>query len=78
VDGEIGKMEIEGGKYAFARFELGNTEYEEAWNWIYSQWLPTSGYMPDDRICFELYPKPDGDPTEGKCLVDICIPIKAM
>jgi AraC family transcriptional regulator len=76
VEGEIGKMVIDGGKYAFARFELNEDEYADAWNWVYSQWLPTSGYMPDDRTCFEMYPEPEK--KDGKTVVDICIPIKTM
>ncbi|HPR96064.1 MAG TPA: GyrI-like domain-containing protein [Thermotogota bacterium] len=78
VGGEIGKMPIDGGKYAFVRFELDTDEYTDAWNWVYSQWLPTSGYLPDDRTCFELYPEPDPEQTDGKTVVDICIPIKPM
>jgi len=75
VGGEFGKMEIEGGKYVIARFALNGNEFMEAWDWVYGQWLPTSGYQPDDRPCFELYPE---EPKDGKFLVDICVPIKPM
>ena len=75
VDGEIGKMTIPEGKYAMARFELTHEEYAQAWDWVYSQWLPQSGYEPDDRPCFELYPEEEKD---GKMVVDICIPVKVM
>ena len=75
VDGEIGKMTIPQGKYAMARFELTPEEYGQAWDWVYSQWLPQSGYEPDDRLCFELYPEEE---KEGKIVVDICIPVKML
>ncbi|HPF16097.1 MAG TPA: GyrI-like domain-containing protein [Thermotogota bacterium] len=75
VDGEIGKMTIPAGKYAMARYELTSEEYGKAWEWVYSQWLPQSGYEPDDRPCFEMYPEEEKD---GKMIVDICIPVKPL
>jgi AraC family transcriptional regulator len=36
---------------------LGPTEFQQAWDWVYDSWLPDSGYAPDDRPCFELYPE---------------------
>jgi AraC family transcriptional regulator len=78
VDGEIGKMTIPSGKYAFARFELSSSEYEEAWNWVYGIWLPTSGYVPDDRPCFEMYPPAKEGSSKAKMTVDICVPVKPL
>ena len=75
VDGEFGKMEMEGGKYVIARFDLNADEFMEAWDWVYGHWLPISGYQPDDRPCFELYPE---EPKDGNYLVDICVPIKPL
>jgi len=77
VNGEIGKMEIPGGLYAMASFNLSADEYGEAWNWTFGQWLPSSGYLPDERPCFELYPENEAQ-EEGKQLVNICIPVKSM
>jgi hypothetical protein len=48
-------MTIPAGKYALARFELGDDEYQEAWYWVYRTWLPESSYLPDDRPCFEMF-----------------------
>ena len=78
VDGEIGKMEIPAGTYASAYFELGEDEYQQAWDWVYGVWLPSSGYVPDDRPCFELYPPAEKDRTDGKTPVEICIPVKPV
>jgi len=75
VDGEVGKMEIEAGKYMVARFELSGQEFQQAWEWVYGHWLPTSGYQQDDKPCFEMYPEP---PKEGKFTVDICVPVKPL
>jgi AraC family transcriptional regulator len=75
VDGEMGKMDIEAAKYMIARFEVTASEFQEAWEWIYGQWLPSSGYVPDDKPCFEMYPE---EPKDGKFVVDICVPVKPL
>lgn len=75
VDGEIGKMEIEAARYVVARFELTAQDFQEAWDWVYGQWFPTSGYQPDDKPCFEVYPE---EPKDGKFIVDICVPVKPI
>jgi len=75
VDGEIGKMEIEAAKYVIARFELTARDFQLAWDWVYGQWFPASGYQPDDKPCFEMYPE---EPRDGKFIVDICVPVKPI
>lgn len=75
VDGEIGKMEIEAAKYVIARFVVTAQEFQQAWSWVYGQWFPSSGYQPDDKICFEMYPE---EPKDGKFTVDICVPVKPL
>jgi len=75
TDGEIGKMQIAGGMYAVAHFELKNDQFEQAWQWVYGTWLPTSGYQPDEKPCFEMYTE---EPKNGLMPVDICIPVKPI
>ena len=75
VEGEFGKMDIDAAKYVVARFEIDTNGFMEAWDWVYGQWLPSSGYQPDDKPCFELYPE---EPKNGKFIVDICVPIKPL
>ncbi|MCO6477812.1 MAG: AraC family transcriptional regulator [Phaeodactylibacter sp.] len=78
VEGEVGKMALPAGKYAVARFELLSDEYQEAWDAVYGQWLPDSGYQPADSPCFELYHNDPKQHPEGKHIVDICIPVKPL
>jgi AraC family transcriptional regulator len=78
VEGEVGKMTIPGGKYAMAHFEISENEYEDAWNAVYGNWLPESGFQPDDRPCFELYLNDPKEHPEHKHIVDICIPVKPL
>ncbi len=75
-EGEVGRMSIPKGKYAFARFELGTKDYAAAWNWVYGTWLPSSGWQCDDRPCFELY----HETIEGtdRMIVDIVVPVKPL
>jgi AraC family transcriptional regulator len=75
VDGEVGKMGIDGGKYVVARFEISEKEFEQAWGWVYGSWFPSSGFQPDDGPCFEMYPE---EPKNGKFVVDICVPVKPL
>ncbi|SCY45862.1 AraC family transcriptional regulator [Alkaliphilus peptidifermentans] len=76
--GEFGSMHLEGGKYAVGKFLLKKDEYQGAWNYMFSKWLPESGYIPDDRICFEHYPL-EGfiEGKEGR-VVEIFIPIAPL
>lgn len=76
VDGEVGKMKLEGGKYAMAHFEIVAHQYEQAWNFVYGTWLPESGYQPDDRAPFELCLNNPEEHPEKKHIVEICVPVK--
>ena len=78
VEGEIGRMAIPGGKYAVAHFELKDDEYGDAWNTLFGGWLPESGYQPADGPSYELYLNDPKQHPEGKCIVDICVPVKPL
>ncbi|MBU0935494.1 MAG: AraC family transcriptional regulator [Spirochaetes bacterium] len=75
--GRLGHLWIPGGKYAIAHFRLNSSEYQEAWDWLYSQWLPQSGYLPDDRPAFEWFPQEADQSADGRNTVRICIPLIA-
>lgn len=74
VDGEIGKMKIDGGLYAIGRFKVKGDEFQQAWDMMCGKWLPESAYLPDDKPCFEMYPE---EMKDGIHTVDICVPVKA-
>jgi AraC family transcriptional regulator len=76
--GEVNSMEIPGGKYAKALFELDVTEYQAAWNWVYCTWLPSSGYQPDDRPGLENYLNNPDEHPEKKHVVELWIPVKPL
>lgn len=75
--GEIGKTVLPGGKYAVARIEAGNTaDFEEGWNRLYREWLPQSGYEPDNKPCLEIYRNDPKKDKSGRYITDICVPLK--
>ncbi len=76
--GEFGCMELAGGRYAVGKFLIGADEYQGAWNYMISRWLPDSGYMPDDRLCFEYYPPQEKEDDHTRRVVEIFIPITPM
>lgn len=77
-EGEVGVMTLTGGATAVARFELHPSAYPAAWEAIYKDWLPDSGYQPDDRPPMELYHNDPSQHPEGKCVVDICVPVRPL
>ncbi len=78
VDGDIGKTVIPAGKYAAAKFELSADQFEEAWNYVYGEWMQNSGYQPDDRPCYELCLNDAREHPEGKHIVEISVPVKPL
>ena len=74
---EFGCMEIAGGRYGVGRFLLDSKSYQGAWNYMISKWLPESGYIPDDRVCFEFYPS-QVSTANGEEQVEIFIPITPL
>jgi AraC family transcriptional regulator len=73
VNGEVGFFTLHEGQYAMGRFMVESSEFEKAWHYMYSNWLPRSGYKTDDRFSLEHYPKVKEQ--NDKRLVEIYIPI---
>lgn len=79
ADGEIGKMSIPSGKYAIGHFVLDDPiDHTNAWNYIYGEWLPNSGFQPDEGYVFEMYMNYPSTHPEKKHFLDIYIPIKPL
>lgn len=78
VDGEVGKMNVAGGKYAMARFEITENQFTEAWTSLCAGWLPESGYECDERLPFELFHNNHLEHPQRKFILDICIPVRPI
>ncbi|MGN4446798.1 AraC family transcriptional regulator [Bacillus cereus group sp. MYBK79-1] len=73
---DIGLMVIPSGKYAVGHFEIFQDEYKGAWDFLYGEWLPNSGYNPRDSYPFEMYKNDPRQHLENKHIVDIYVPIE--
>lgn len=78
VSGEIGKMEIPAGTYAMAHFEINGDQFQAAWDYVCGEWMPKSGYQPDDGPCFELCLNDPKEHPQHKHIVEICVPVKPL
>lgn len=78
VDGDIGYAEIPAGVFAVASIRILPHQYTEAWHSLMADWLPGSGYQPDDRPCMEIYKNDPRSDPEGMHEVDICLPVKPL
>lgn len=75
--GQPGRLvDLPGGLYATARFHGSPSDIGPAWAWLFSQWLPDSGYRLDRRPCFERQGLEDLTHLPGppfRC--ELCLPI---
>ncbi len=77
VEGEVGKMKVEGGKYAVGHFKIDEKGFEKAWNTM-CLWLTESGYQPSEGNPYELYYNSPEDDAKHRFVLDICIPVKPL
>lgn len=78
VEGEVGKMTVPGGLFAVAHVEISQDEYGAAWDKLMGEWLPESGYQPDDRLCYEVYLNDPDQHPQHKHIVEICEQIRPL
>jgi AraC family transcriptional regulator len=78
ADGEVGIMDTKAGMYAVAGFRGKSDIFRKAYGFLYGEWLPESGYQPDDSPAFEVYtrePENEADPTFS---FDLYVPAKPL
>ena len=71
-------MDVPGGRYAIAAFVGTAHQIEGVWDRVFADWLPGSGYQPDDRPCYELY---RGDPSvdgRGTFRCELHLPVRRL
>lgn len=80
IDGEgiIGKTVIKGGKYVVLHKEGTLDECFSAWDYLYNEWFPSSGYQPDDRGVYLDHLNDPKTHPEGFHVFDMCISIKPL
>lgn len=75
---KLGIMKIEGGLYAIGRFSIQREQFQNAWDFMYQQWLIASDYVPRDACPFEVYLNNPLEETDHHIEVDIYMPIEPI
>ena len=78
VGSEVNVMDVPGGKYAISPFVGKAWEVGAVYDRIFGDWLPRSGFQPDDRLIFELYKGEPYDQATGNFRCDICVPVRPL
>ncbi|MGL4695536.1 AraC family transcriptional regulator [Enterococcus larvae] len=63
------------GKFAVGHFEMSGNQYEEAWQYMYQEWLFKNKARIRDAVPFEIYITEPPKSLKDKSLTDIYIPI---
>jgi AraC family transcriptional regulator len=76
---DVGVQDIRGGLYGCARFDGSSADIYDAWLRLYGEWLPASGYQPDDRLCIEVYGNDVVvDAATGRFTCALCLPVRPL
>lgn len=73
---EVGFKTLSGGLYAVYSYYDTVDRFVLAYDSMFSVWLPRSGYEADDRPCLEYCLNDPAQDPEGKCKVDLYVPIR--
>ncbi|KON88834.1 AraC family transcriptional regulator [Sporosarcina globispora] len=74
---EIKFKNLDGGGYALYPFYDTPDNLNNAYKYMYEEWLPNSDYVPDyDRYNLEFNLNNPADDAEGKCKVDLYVPVR--
>ncbi|WP_041138267.1 AraC family transcriptional regulator [Beduini massiliensis] len=74
----LGVMELPAGQYLVGHFYIEQDHYSAAWDYIYEEWLTTSGYVPCDSCPFEMYMNDHSVDPNNMHLVDIYLPVEPI
>ena len=79
LDRRVNVMDLPGGPCAVATFTGTADEITDAWDHVFTAWLPASAWQPDDRPCVEVY---RGNPTVaakvGLFRCELCLPVRPL
>ncbi len=76
---DLGVQEVRGWLYGCARFAGSSADIYDAWLRLYAEWLPDSGYQPDDRPCIEVYGHDVVvDVGTGQFACELCLPVRPL
>jgi AraC family transcriptional regulator len=74
----IGVTDLYGGLYAVCPFVGKAKEISAFYNYLFSIWLPFSGYEPVDHPCYYVYVKRPSPEDKGVFYLDLCVPVEPL
>ncbi|HET6452542.1 MAG TPA: GyrI-like domain-containing protein [Spirochaetia bacterium] len=63
---------------AWRRRPVTERIFSAAYGYLYGQWLPRSGWQPDDAPCFESYLGEPGAGRRPRFTFDLYVPLRPM
>jgi len=78
TDAQVNVVELAGGKFGLAPFEGTALDIAAGWDRVFRDWLPQSGYQPDDGPCVEIYRGNAFDERTGVVKADLCVPVRPL
>ncbi len=78
VKGEADHQIVPAGKYAINRTHVYNNNFQQGWDDLIGEWLPSSGYQPADGPVYEVYVDMGKNHPDGRWIVDIHLPVKPL
>lgn len=73
---ELERFEIPAGRCAILTYTGPYNEMGKAYNWMFSEWLPTSGVVPADFPMFEQYVNDPRTTPPAQLQTRICMPVR--
>ena len=82
VEPDMSRLEVPAARYAVYQCQVENNDFDQPWNELLRDWLPQSGFQPDDGYRFEWYlsngmDHPHPHPN-GNWELKLCLPVKRL
>lgn len=77
-EGEVGVQTLPGRRYACGHFNGTALEIHAAWQRMFGEWLPDSGWQTDEGPAIELYDLSGMDAATERMTCLLCVPVRAL
>ena len=77
-DAQVNVIDLSGGRFAVAPFEGTGFDIAASWDRLFADWLPVSGYQPDEGPYIERYHGEAFDERTGVVKCELCLSVKPL
>ena len=81
-ESDMSVQTLRGGLTAVYRCELDEVDLffccQTVFNWLTNEWLPGSGFKPDDRPVYKIFIEDPSQNRRGNYLFEFCAPVQPM